>query len=339
MRDTKTPRVSGSRWTRLPSVDMRVVFAGTPQPAVATLRELIDSDDHQVVGVITRPDTVAGRGRTPVRSPIGELADSHAIEVITPARMSDPAVAEALTRWNAEIGVVVAYGGLIPVDVLTALPYGWVNLHFSLLPAWRGAAPVQAAIAAGDQFTGASVFALEEGLDTGPVFGSFTERIRATDTAGDLLARLAEAGALFTRNVVDGIAADELSPVPQSGDDVSYAPKITVADSRVRWDLPSHIIDRTIRAHTPAPGAWTELGEARIKLGPVTSSDGADLLHCTVEPKDLAPGHISAGKKAVFVGTSSGAVQLSWVQPPGKKPLPAADWARGARLSGEERFA
>lgn len=317
---------------------MRVVFAGTPQPAVATLQELIDSDDHQVVGVITRPDTVAGRGRTPVRSPIGTVSDAHAIEVITPQRMDDPEVAEALGRWNAEIGVVVAYGGLIPPAVLTALPYGWINLHFSLLPAWRGAAPVQAAIAAGDEFSGASVFALEAGLDTGPVFGSFTEPVRSTDTAGDLLSRLAEAGAAFTRTVVDGIAAGELAPVAQDSAGVSYAPKITVADSRIRWDLPSHIVDRTIRAHTPAPGAWSELGEVRIKLGPVTVSDGADLLHCTVDPKDLAPGRISAGKKAVFVGTASGAVQLGWVQPPGKKPLPAADWARGARLTGEESF-
>ncbi|MEZ5211526.1 methionyl-tRNA formyltransferase [Gordonia sp. (in: high G+C Gram-positive bacteria)] len=318
---------------------MRVVFAGTPHPAVPTLRELIDSDDHRVAGVITRPDTVAGRGRKAVRSPIGELADEHAIEVITPRRMSDPEVAEALARWNADLGVVVAYGGLIPAEVLTALPYGWVNLHFSLLPAWRGAAPVQAAIAAGDEVTGASVFALEAGLDTGPVFGQFTERIRSTDTAGDLLDRLAEAGAAFTRDVVDGIAADQLSPVAQPGDGVSYAPKITVDDAQVRWDLPSHVVDRAIRAHTPAPGAWTRLGDARIKLGPVTVVDDAEPPAGITAPKDLAPGAISAGKKAVHVGTASGAVRLGWVQPPGKKAQPAADWARGARLTGEERFA
>lgn len=318
---------------------MRVVFAGTPQPAVPTLQELIDSDDHQVVGVITRPDTTAGRGRRAVRSPIAELAAEHAIEVITPDRMSDPRVTEAFERWDPELGVVVAYGGLIPPEVLTAVPYGWINLHFSLLPAWRGAAPVQAALAAGDEFTGASVFHLEAGLDTGPVFGMFTERIRPDDTAGDLLDRLAEAGALFTRNVVDGIAADELSPVPQETDGVSYAPKITVADAQVRWDLPSHLIDRAIRAHTPAPGAWTLLGEDRIKLGPVSPVDGDELLNGTTAPDDLAPGRICAGKKAVFVGTASGAVRLGSVQPPGKKALAAPDWARGARLSGEETFA
>ncbi|MFT3662482.1 MAG: methionyl-tRNA formyltransferase [Gordonia sp. (in: high G+C Gram-positive bacteria)] len=316
---------------------MRVVFAGTPQAAVPTLQELIDSDDHRVVGVITRPDTTAGRGRKVVRSPIGALADEHAIEVIQPARMSDPEVAEALARWEPDLGVVVAYGGLIPAEVLAALPHGWINLHFSLLPAWRGAAPVQAAIAAGDEFTGASVFQLEVGLDTGPVFGLYTERIRPTDTAGDLLDRLAESGATFTGNVVDGIAADELVPAPQDVEGVSYAPKITVADAQVRWDLPSHLIDRAIRAHTPAPGAWTQLDQARIKLGPVTIADDAPLPDDT-DPAGLAAGAIVAGKKAVYVGTGSGAVRLGQVQPPGKKALPAADWARGARLTGEETF-
>ena len=313
---------------------MRIVFAGTPQVAVPVLQELIDSDDHQVVGVITRPDTTAGRGRKVVRSPIGELADAHAIEVITPGRMSDPEVSEALTRWQADLGVVVAYGGLIPPAILASLPYGWINLHFSLLPAWRGAAPVQAAIAAGDEVTGAAVFQLEADLDTGPVFGSLTETIRPTDTAGELLDRLAEAGAVLTKDVVNGIAADSLSPVPQDADGVSYAAKIDVADAQVRWSLPSHIVDRTIRAHTPAPGAWTSLGETRIKLGPVSIADDDPQA-----PEVLEAGAIAAGKKAVYVGTASGAVRLGTVQPPGKKPLPAADWARGARLNGTERFA
>ncbi|MFT3715258.1 MAG: methionyl-tRNA formyltransferase [Gordonia sp. (in: high G+C Gram-positive bacteria)] len=313
---------------------MRVVFAGTPQVAVPVLQELLDSDDHRVVGVITRPDTTAGRGRKTVRSPIGTLADEHALDVISPARMTDPEVAEALSRWRPDLGVVVAYGGLIPAEVLEAVPHGWINLHFSLLPAWRGAAPVQAAIAAGDEFTGASVFQLEPSLDTGPVYGSLTERIRPADTAGDLLQRLSEAGAVLVRDVVDGIAADSLAPVAQDADGVSYAPKIEVDDARVRWSLPSHIVDRTIRAHTPAPGAWTSLGDTRIKLGPVTVAD-AD----PDAPQGLPPGALVAGKRTVHVGTASGAVLLGTVQPPGKKPLPAADWARGARLDGTERFA
>ncbi|EGD56081.1 methionyl-tRNA formyltransferase [Gordonia neofelifaecis] len=312
---------------------MRLVFAGTPEVAVPTLQELLDSPDHEVVGVVTRPDTTAGRGRRVVRSEVGTLADERGIEVITPGRMSDPEVAEALSRWNPDLGVVVAYGGLIPQSVLDLLPHGWVNLHFSVLPAWRGAAPVQAAIAAGDEITGASVFELEAGLDTGPVYGTLTERIRGTDTAGDLLARLAVSGAGLLRAVVDGIQAGELAPVPQDADGVSHAAKITSDDARVRWDLPSHIIDRTIRAHTPAPGAWTTLGDARIKLGPVTPADGDDLV-----PSGLGPGALGVTKKAVFVGTGSGAVRLSTVQAPGKKSMNAADWARGSRFDGTENF-
>jgi len=312
---------------------MRVVFAGTPQAAVPTLAELLACEHHQVVGVITRPDTTAGRGRRAVRSEVGRLADEHGLEVLTPARMADPEVTEALSRWQPEIGVVVAYGGLVPPSVLTALPYGWINLHFSVLPAWRGAAPVQAAIAAGDDVTGASVFALEEGLDTGPVFGSLTAPIRSTDTAGDLLERLAASGAGLVTSVLDGLAVGELAAVTQDPSGISHAPKITSADAQVRWNLPAHIVDRTIRAHTPAPGAWTLLGRDRIKLGPVTVADGDDA------PDGLAPGQLAAGKKAVFVGTGSRPVRLGTVQPPGKKALPAADWARGARLDGSEVFA
>ncbi|MGB3603471.1 methionyl-tRNA formyltransferase [Gordonia sp. (in: high G+C Gram-positive bacteria)] len=311
---------------------MRLVFAGTPDVAVPTLQELIDSPDHEVVGVITRPDTTAGRGRKVVRSEVGVLADAHGLEVITPRKMGDPEVAEALARWNADLGVVVAYGGLIPQAVLDMLPHGWVNLHFSVLPAWRGAAPVQAAIAAGDEITGASIFALEAGLDTGPVYGTLTERIRATDTSGDLLARLAVSGAGLARAVIDGIAAGELIPVPQDVEGISHAAKITTDDARVRWDLPSHIIDRTVRAHTPAPGAWTTLGDARIKLGPVTPVDGQEI------PGDLSTGTLAVTKKAVFVGTASGAVRLSTVQAPGKKSMNAADWARGSHLDGTEQF-
>jgi len=306
---------------------MRIVFAGTPDVAVPTLQELLDSADHEVVGVITRPDTTAGRGRKNVRSEVGVVADEHGIEVITPRRMSEPDVAETLRRWAPDLGVVVAYGGLIPQDVLDMPVHGWVNLHFSILPAWRGAAPVQASIASGDEITGASVFGLEAGLDTGPVYGTLTERIRDTDTSGDLLTRLSTAGSGLTKAVVDGIAAGELSPVPQDADGVSHAAKITVEDARVRWDLPSHVVDRTIRAHTPAPGAWTTLGGVRLKLGPVTIADTDPLL-----PDRLEIGRLGVTKKAVFVGTGSGAVKLGTVQAPGKKAMNAADWARGTRL-------
>ena len=313
---------------------MRLVFAGTPDVAVPTLKELIDSPDHDVVGVITRPDTMAGRGRRTVRSAVGAVADEAGIEVFTPRRMSDADVAETLTRWAPDLGVVVAYGGLIPQDVLDLPPHGWINLHFSILPAWRGAAPVQASIAAGDEITGASVFALEAGLDTGPVYGTLTEPIRSTDTAGDLLGRLAESGSGLTKAVIDGIAVGELAAVPQDAAGISHAAKITVDDARVRWDLPSHLIDRAVRAHTPAPGAWTAIGDIRLKLGPVTPADDDPAL-----PEALDIGQLGVTKKSVFVGTASGAVRLGTVQAPGKKAMNAADWARGTRLDENGRLA
>ena len=310
---------------------MRIVFAGTPEVAVPSLQRLLESAEHEVVGVISRPDAVAGRGRKVSRSPIAELADANGIEVITPRRMSDAEVADALARWQPDVGAVVAYGALIPPDVLEIPPHGWINLHFSVLPAWRGAAPVQAAIAAGDETTGASTFLLEKGLDTGPVYGVLTETIRPTDTSGELLDRLSDAGSTLLASTLDGIAAGALSPMPQPAEGVSHAPKVEVDDARVRWDLPAHLLDRRIRAHTPAPGAWTTLGDARVKLGPVGLVGADD----PSAPKDLAPGRVVVTKKVVFVGTATDPVRLGWVQPPGKKQMPATDWARGARLDDE----
>ncbi|MFT4042479.1 MAG: methionyl-tRNA formyltransferase [Gordonia sp. (in: high G+C Gram-positive bacteria)] len=310
---------------------MRIVFAGTPEAAVPSLRRLLASSEHEVVGVISRPDAVSGRGRKVSRAPIAVLADEHGIEVITPRRLAEPDVGDTLRRWSPEIGAVVAYGGLVPVPILDLLPHGWVNLHFSVLPAWRGAAPVQAAIAAGDETTGASVFRLEKGLDTGPVFGVLTEAIAPTDTSGDLLERLADAGAGLLVSTLDGIEAGALTAVPQPVDGISHAPKVEVDDARVRWDLPAHLVDRRIRAHTPAPGAWTTLDGVRVKLGPVRVVDEAD----AEIPDALAPGRVAVTKKTVFVGSGSDPLRLSWVQPPGKKQMSATDWARGARLDAD----
>ncbi|NLU65194.1 methionyl-tRNA formyltransferase [Rhodococcus sp. HNM0563] len=303
---------------------MRVVFAGTPEPAVPSLRRLIESDRHEVVAVVTRPDTTAGRGRKAVRSAVGRLADEHGIEVLTPRSPRDPEFVTRLTELAPDCCPVVAYGALIPQDVLDIPAQGWVNLHFSLLPAWRGAAPVQAALAAGDEITGASTFRLEAGLDTGPVYGVVTETIRPTDTAGDLLDRLADAGAILLESTLDGIADGILSPVPQSSEGVSLAPKITVDAARVTWTHPAHVVDRHIRAVSPAPGAWTMIGDLRVKLGPVTVTD-----------ETLEPGELLARKDGLFIGTATSAVRLGTVQPPGKKAMAAADWARGARLDTE----
>ncbi|MEU1999781.1 methionyl-tRNA formyltransferase [Rhodococcus sp. NPDC019627] len=305
---------------------MRLVFAGTPEPAVPSLERLIRSARHEVVAVITRPDAVAGRGRKVVRSPIGALADAHGIEVLTPERPSDPEFLARLTDLAPECAPVVAYGALLPQKVLDIPALGWVNLHFSLLPAWRGAAPVQAAIASGDDMTGASAFRLEAGMDTGPVYGVVTERIRATDTAGDLLGRLADSGAVLLESVLDGLADGTITAVPQPGDGVSYAPKVTVEEARIRWDRTAVVIDRHVRSVTPAPGAWTTIGDVRVKVGPLTLTDDR-----------LEPGEISVTKSEFLVGTSTVAVRLDRIQPQGKKQMSALDWARGARLDAKVR--
>ncbi|MBT0568022.1 methionyl-tRNA formyltransferase [Williamsia sp. CHRR-6] len=300
---------------------MRIAFAGTPEPAVPTLQRLLGAPDHDVIGVITRPDAVAGRGRTVTRSPVGRVADAAGLEVLTPERLAD--VRDRLAAWAPECVVVVAYGGLVPASMLDLPVHGWINLHFSLLPAWRGAAPVQAAIAAGDTFTGATTFRIEAGLDTGPTYGTLTERIRPTDTAGDLLDRLSSAGAELMVATLDGLDRGDLVAVPQPAEGVSVAPKVSTADARIRWEQPAHIVDRRVRAAIPAPGPWTRLGEQRLKIGVVTPVPDADA---------LAAGAVRAGKREVLVGTGSTPVRLSTVQPPGKKAMIAADWARGAHL-------
>lgn len=305
---------------------MRVVFAGTPEPAAPSLRRLLDDPDFDVVAVLTRPDAPAGRGRAARRSPVGVLADEAGIPVLTPRRLAD--VAGELADLAPDAIPVVAYGALVPPSLLDLPAHGWINLHFSLLPAWRGAAPVQAAIAAGDDVTGASTFRIEAGLDTGPVFGTITETIRPADTAGDLLGRLADAGAELLAATLAGVAAGQVGAAPQPAEGVSHAPKIDAAAARIDWTRPAHIVDRRIRAVTPAPGAWTTLGDVRVKVGPVTVDERAD----------LAPGAVAVTKSQVRVGVGGGSVVLGTVQPPGKRPMAAGDWARGARPAGTTVF-
>ncbi|AYJ32404.1 methionyl-tRNA formyltransferase [Corynebacterium xerosis] len=308
---------------------MRLIFAGTPEPAVPALRALIEHEGHEVVAVLTRPDARVGRGRSLKPSPVKAVALEHGIEVIDPVSLSDADARARLAELAPDCIPVVAYGNLVPKDLLDVPAHGWVNLHFSLLPAWRGAAPVQAAIAAGDEITGASTFLIEEGLDTGPVFGTVTEAIKPTDTADDLLGRLAQSGAALLAATMDGLEAGRLRPEAQSADGVSHAPKIVSDDARVDWSMPGHLIDRRIRAHTPAPGAWTMLGDDRLKLGPVTPVAGDD---DALGQAPLEPGRIRVEKKRVLVGAGGGtAVALGDVQPPGKRMMNAVDWARGAR--------
>ncbi len=307
---------------------MRVLFAGTPEVAVPALRAVLASR-HEVVAVLTRPDAPAGRGRRLTPSPVAEIALAEGIEVLRPDRPRDPQFLARLAEIAPDAAPIVAYGGLIPPAALAVPPHGWVNLHFSLLPAWRGAAPVQHAIMAGDEVTGASTFRLEEGLDTGPVFGVVTESIQPTDTAGDLLARLADSGAGLLVATLDGIEAGALVPVAQSGDGVSLAPKITVDDARVVWADPAMRVDRLIRGCTPAPGAWSQFRGERVKLSPVRPAP---------EVTDLTAGELRVAKSSVWAGTATHAVRLGEVKAQGKRMMPAADWARGVRIEPGERL-
>ncbi|MGW4872192.1 methionyl-tRNA formyltransferase [Streptomyces chartreusis] len=306
---------------------MKLVFAGTPEVAVPALDALIASGRHDVAAVVTRPDAPAGRGRRLVASPVAERAEEAGIEVLKPPKPRDPEFLERLREIAPDCCPVVAYGALLPRVALDVPAHGWVNLHFSLLPAWRGAAPVQHSIMAGDEITGASTFLIEEGLDSGPVYGTVTEAIRSTDTSGDLLTRLAFAGAGLLSATMDGIEDGTLKAVPQPADGITLAPKVNVEDAHIDWSAPSLRVDRLVRGCTPAPGAWTTFRGERLKLIQVQPVPGRD---------DLAPGALSVGKNNVYVGTGSYAVELLWVQAQGKKPMRAADWARGVRIADGE---
>ncbi|MGC5019477.1 methionyl-tRNA formyltransferase [Micromonospora sp. DT47] len=308
---------------------MRVIFAGTPAVAVPALTAVAASH-HELLAVVTRPDAPAGRGRGLVRSPVGAWADEHGVEVLTPARPSDPEFLDRLRELAPDCVPVVAYGALVPPAALKIPRYGWINLHFSLLPAWRGAAPVQHAVLHGDELTGASVFQLEQGLDTGPVFGTLTDEIRPADTSGDLLERLAHSGAGLLVAVLDAIEAGTARAEPQPADGVSLAPKLTVEDARVRWSDPAFAVDRRIRACTPAPGPWTTFRGDRVKLGPVTP---------VANGPQLKPGELLVERNRVLVGTATVPVQLGEVRAAGKKAMPAGDWARGTRIAAGEELA
>ncbi|MGZ8770620.1 MAG: methionyl-tRNA formyltransferase, partial [Aeromicrobium sp.] len=271
----------------------------------------------------------------PRESPVAKRAAELGIEVLKPASPSEPEFLQRLAELNPDCCPVVAYGAILRREALDIPECGWVNLHFSVLPAWRGAAPVQRSIMAGDEVTGACVFSIVEELDAGPVLGLLTERILDTDTAGDLLERLAGFGAALLKDVIDHIENGDISAVPQAVDSVSYAPKLTVEDARIDWNRPAFAIDRQIRGCTPSPGAWTTLESssgsgqaARFKLGPIAN----------VDEDTLKPGDIVVEKNAVRVGTATTDILLGEVQPHGKKRMNAADWGRGAKLDDGARF-
>ncbi len=297
------------------------MFAGTPETSVPTLDAILASR-HEVAAVLTRPEAPSGRGRRLVPSPVAEHAAARGIEVLTPATPSDPEFLEHLRAIQPACCPIVAYGALLRREALDLPEYGWINLHFSVLPAWRGAAPVQRAIMAGDEVTGATVFSLVEELDAGPVLGMITERIRDEDTAGTLLDRLAREGAGLVVDALDHIEAGDIAAHPQAEDGVSYAAKLTTNDAHVDWSRPAFAVDRQIRGCTPDPGAWSMLADQRLKLGTVR----------VLEESTLEAGRLDIGKQEVRVGTATTDVALGDVQPFGRKRMPAADWGRGTTL-------
>jgi methionyl-tRNA formyltransferase len=280
---------------------VRLVFAGTPEVALPTLDALAASR-HELVGVVTRPDAPAGRGRKLVASPVAGRAEELGVPVLKPGHPREPDFQEALRALRPDCCPVVAYGAMLPQSALDIPRHGWVNLHFSVLPSWRGAAPVQHAIWAGDEVSGATTFRIVKELDAGPTYGLMTQTIQPEDTAGE--------------------------PREQPTEWVSYAPKILVEDARVDWTEPAAGVDRRVRACTPAPGAWSSHAGERLKLGPVRP----------VERERLEPGLLEVTRNAVYVGTGTGPVQLGTIRPDGRKEMDAADWARGARLETGARL-
>jgi methionyl-tRNA formyltransferase len=304
---------------------VRIVFGGTPDVAIPSLDALVDSR-HELLAVVTRPDAPSGRGKKLTASPVAERAAELGIEVMKPQRPRDEEFVTRLAQIAPDCCPVVAYGALLPQRVLDIPRHGWVNLHFSLLPAWRGAAPVQHAILAGDQLTGATTFRIVLELDAGPIFATVTEPIRSDDTAGDLLHRLSLSGARLLVDTLDGIEDGTLTPTPQPETDaqVSYASKINVEDARIDWTQPAETVDRLVRACTPVPGAWTTFRGERFKINSAHISDTA-----------LPPGVLEITKRSVRVGTGTRALQLGEVQAQGKKPMTAANWARGVTFDTE----
>lgn len=307
---------------------MRVVFAGTPEVALPAL-EAVATSAHDLVGVVTRPDAPAGRGRRLVASPVAQRAEELGVPVLKPAHPREPDFQDALRGLRPDACPVVAYGALLPRSALDIPPHGWINLHFSVLPAWRGAAPVQHAVWAGDEVTGASTFRIVEALDAGPVFGVMTERVRERDTSGDLLERLARAGAELLVATLDGIEDGSLEGREQPADGVSLAPKIDVDDARVDWHRSAVAIDRQVRACSPFPGAWTTYAGERVKLGPVTPD---------AEGPALEPGHLAVGKRTVHIGTGTDPLLLGEVKAHGKRQMAAADWTRGLQDASGTAF-
>lgn len=297
---------------------MRLVFAGTPEVALPPLEALLASE-HEVVAVLTRPDAPSGRGRRLTPSPVGQRAAELGIEVLKPAKPSAEDFKARLRELAPDACPVVAYGGLLPQSVLDIPRLGWVNLHFSLLPRWRGAAPVQRAIMAGDEEIGTACFRIVRELDAGDVY-RMESRPMPEATAGELLAGLAETGAAQLLEAVDAMAAGE-QPTPQPTEGITLAPKVTVEEARLDLNADAATLRNLVMGCSPDPGAWCELDGQRLKVyrAAVSQAEGVA----------LAPGELLLQKNRVLAGTGSGLLELQEVQAAGKRRMGAADWARG----------
>lgn len=301
---------------------MRLVFAGTPITAVPSLDALVDAG-HEIVAVLTRDDAKVGRSRVLTPSPVAARAAELGLPVMKSNRMSPQLTAE-IESLDAELGVIVAYGALIDAATLDAPSRGWINLHFSLLPDLRGAAPAQRAVMRGDTATGMTIFQLTVGLDEGPIFATRPSPINADETSGDLLERLAGEGADFLTTTIADIAAGTLFAQPQTGE-ASLAPKLGKHDSVVDWAAPSEVVDAHIRGVTPEPGAVSRVDGQPLRILRIARPTQPG------EAPTLTPGQLGSVGRDVFVGTGTSPLQLVTVQPAGKKPMPARDWLRGRR--------
>jgi methionyl-tRNA formyltransferase len=297
---------------------MRLIFAGTPDAAVPSLDALAASD-HEIVRVVTRPPAPLGRKRVLTPSPVDARAQELGLPVLRANRLRGDETAE-LTALDADLAVIVAYGALVAEPLLSAPRLGWINLHFSLLPRWRGAAPVQRALIAGETTTGVDVFQLEAGLDTGPVLASEAVPVGALETAGNLLARLSTLGAGLLAATVDRLADGTAVAVPQEGEP-TLAPKLTLVDGRLDWTEPADRVFARLRGCTPEPGAWTTAGEKRLKVLEAAPAR---------EAPALDPGAVVLVAGRVLAGCADGALELVRVQPEGRGAMLADAWLRGA---------
>lgn len=300
---------------------MRLVFAGTPEVASRTLDHLLEDSAHEVVAVVTRPDAPQGRSKRPVPSPVAELARARGIEVLKPVRPSEPEFLARLAELAPDACPVIAYGALIPQRVLEVPRLGWLNVHYSLLPRWRGAAPVQRAIMAGDEVTGVTVFRLVAAMDAGPVFASEEVPVAPDETAGELLGRLTPVGARLLVDVLDDLAGDRAVATDQPSEGITVAAKLTVDEARLDWTRGAAELARVVRACNPSPMAWTMWGGERFRI----------LKARPLPDGGLVPGDLLPDRHSPRVGTGEGCLELVQVHPQGKRDMPAQAWVNGLR--------